>query len=612
MDWSTGTTICPSACPATETTSARTATRRSSSPCTRTTPRPSSKCIKERVRQADYIILSSNRLYRTIPKLPQRYPMSTTVLPVPVRRTARLREDRRIQRLPAARTVGVQRRRRRRELHGVRPSAADDLQEGARAERRRVGDPVRPLVGKRDPGLRGQAAAPVAPVDRQPALCRICLPASPAIGPPSRTLDRRRRCCSISRSTRCRSWTTSAGTPSPPSRRPSAIVFWWLVVVVVGWLGWPLAFATFRNLADRGYMLSKTLTLLVVAYLIWLPASFRLAQNRLSYILPMLGLIGLCSLWLLWRYRDEIGEFCRRHWRLILVNEALFGGAYLIFVGIRLLNPDLWQPWLGGEKFMDFAFLNATLKSAYFPPYDPYFAGGYLNYYYYGQYAVGLWVKLTGIAPTVGFNLVVPTLFALTVGNAFCLGYNLLVNRLRRSGVRRGHRAHRRRLRRRHRQPGRLPADLAKAGGDQRIGFHEQPARPAGHRARLRRPAAGTDRAPVTAFQLLGPDAGYPVHHQRVPVLQLSVRRPAPAHDQHAVRAVVRRPVAEPGSSPGAQAVADAGEDLAGAGNGCRCAAGRCHDRRPIPRPRPGEYRTRLQEPARRRKSTRRGRAGPG
>ena len=59
-------------------------------------------------------------------------------------------------------------------------------------------------------------------------------------------------------------------------------------------------------------------------------------------------------------------------------------------MGVRLLNPDLWQPWNGGEKFMEFAFLNATLRSPNFPPYDPYFAGGILNYYYYGFYLVGL------------------------------------------------------------------------------------------------------------------------------------------------------------------------------------------------------------------------------
>lgn len=201
--------------------------------------------------------------------------------------------------------------------------------------------------------------------------------------------------------------------------------FWWLIVEVIGLGAWPLAFVLFRNLRDRGYILAKSFGLIIVAYLVWLPASLRLLRNTLpTYLLALFSLV-LLSFYLLRKRHVEMATFWRERKPLIAFNEALFAFSFLIFVGIRFLNPDLWHPWNGGEKMMEFAFLNACLKSAHFPPYDPYFAGGYINYYYYGQFLISVLIKLTGIASSVAFNLAVPTLFALTVGNAFCVGYNL-------------------------------------------------------------------------------------------------------------------------------------------------------------------------------------------
>ena len=208
----------------------------------------------------------------------------------------------------------------------------------------------------------------------------------------------------------------------------AAVLIWWLAVDVVALAAWPLTYTVFSRLRDRGHLLSKTLGLVLLGYLVWLPSSLRLLRNGLPLTLAALALLAALSFFLFGRRKDEIIAFWRHNARLLLFEEVLFALAFLAFVFIRVLNPDLWQPWFGGEKSMEIAYINASLKSAYFPPYDPYFAHGYLNYYYYGQFLMTLLMRLTGIAPEVGFNLSVPLLFALTVSNAFTVAYNLVVN----------------------------------------------------------------------------------------------------------------------------------------------------------------------------------------
>ncbi len=75
---------------------------------------------------------------------------------------------------------------------------------------------------------------------------------------------------------------------------------------------------------------------------------------------------------------------------------------------------------------MDFSYFNAVLKSTSFPPYDPWFAGGYINYYYYGFVLVGTPVKLLGIVPSIAYNFILPTLFAIVATSAFSIGWNLM------------------------------------------------------------------------------------------------------------------------------------------------------------------------------------------
>ena len=203
------------------------------------------------------------------------------------------------------------------------------------------------------------------------------------------------------------------------------VLAWLLVVELVYLAALPLATFLFRPLPDRGIVLARILGMLGVAYVAWLLASLGwVGFSRTSVLVGILLVAFLSALVLAARWR-EFKEFVKSNWRLIAIGEAVFLAAFLAFVAIRVANPDLWHPYRGGEKPMDFAYLNAVLRSTYMPPYDPWFAGGYLNYYYWGQFLVATPIKAMGIIPSVAYNLAVPFLFALTVTGAYSLVYNL-------------------------------------------------------------------------------------------------------------------------------------------------------------------------------------------
>ena len=200
---------------------------------------------------------------------------------------------------------------------------------------------------------------------------------------------------------------------------------WLLLVEGLGLLALPLTFTLFRPLADRGYLFSKALGLLAVALLVWLLSSLHWMSFSRGAIAVAILILAAASVAIAVTRRREVVQFVLRRWRVLLIAEAVFLIAFLSFVLVRMANPDLWHPHLGGEKPMDLAYLTAVLKSSYMPPYDPWFGGGYLNYYYWGQFMVATLIKATGIAPAVAFNLAVPMFFALTVAGAYTIVYNL-------------------------------------------------------------------------------------------------------------------------------------------------------------------------------------------
>jgi YYY domain-containing protein len=210
---------------------------------------------------------------------------------------------------------------------------------------------------------------------------------------------------------------------------PLGVIVWWITVTLLGWLAFPITFVALRGLPDRGYTLTRNVSLLLIAWAAWILASVRLMPfTRLTLWLVTLAM-GVIAVAILWRRLPEIKGWVLENKRYVLFVEALALGFFIFFLLIRLGNADLWHPSYGGEKPMDFSYFNAVLKSASFPPYDPWFAGGYLNYYYFGFVIVGTVTKMLGIVPSFAYNLILPMLFAMVGVSAFGVAYSLVRGR---------------------------------------------------------------------------------------------------------------------------------------------------------------------------------------
>ena len=210
---------------------------------------------------------------------------------------------------------------------------------------------------------------------------------------------------------------------------PLAVVAWWLMVGVLGLFAFPIVRAAFPGLVDGGYPLARLIGLLLVAWASWLLASTGIAPYTRGTILTTALAMASLSAVLAWRDREGLLSWLRERRREIAWVELFALGFFLFDLAIRLGNPDLWHRYLGGEKPMDFSYLNAVLKSTTFPPFDPWYAGGYINYYYFGFVFVATPIKMLQVVPSVGYNLALPTLFALAALAAYAVGSNLVARR---------------------------------------------------------------------------------------------------------------------------------------------------------------------------------------
>ncbi len=356
--------------------------------------------------KADYVVLSSNRLLRSIPRNPVNYPVSSRYYDLLLSEQLGFRLERTFTSPPS--------------LFGI------EFPDNQEEESWSSYDHPEVLVFKKAPdysfarldSLLGDL--PVATTALSPAQAdRNGLLLSPS--------DLRTQQAGGT-------WTDVFSTNGIAHTNPTLV---WLVVLQLAALAaTPVTLVLFKRLPDRGYLLAKPLGLVFIAYPVWLIVSLKLVHFEQSTLIIVLGVLLAAAFAVLAHNIRDIAGFVRQHWRLILFCEVIFFAAFFFALEVRMLNPDLWHPARGGEKPMDLAYFTAVTRSTTLPPYDPWFAGGYINYYYLGQFFSATLAKLTTVPPEIAYNLAVPTYFAFTAAASFSVAYNLaaFARRLMRRG----------------------------------------------------------------------------------------------------------------------------------------------------------------------------------
>lgn len=195
-----------------------------------------------------------------------------------------------------------------------------------------------------------------------------------------------------------------------------SVLQWWLIFLSLGLIFFPLSTLLFNSFFDRGYIFAKILGLLLLSYSSWLLASLHILPFGTISLFVLLGIFLVINSVVAYRKKTSTKNYINL--KIFALEEGLFLVGLIFWAWVRSFEPSIH----GLEKFMDFGFINSILQSTYFPPKDMWMTPLSINYYYFGHLVTAVMIKFSLLRPEVGYNLMLATLFALTLTASFALG----------------------------------------------------------------------------------------------------------------------------------------------------------------------------------------------
>ena len=194
---------------------------------------------------------------------------------------------------------------------------------------------------------------------------------------------------------------------------------WYLLAAVLGCVGMAVTGRLFRSFEDKGWMFSKVVSITITGFLTWFLVSVKILKFTTAACVGVALVYGIVCI-LAYEKQRRNGYECLPIDRLDLVyiEEILFFAAFLLWTYLAGFHPAAH----GTEKFMDYGFMEAMMRSKTLPATDLWYSQGKINYYYGGQYFAVFLTKLSGTQVELTYNL----MRTFVAGFAFALPFSLV------------------------------------------------------------------------------------------------------------------------------------------------------------------------------------------
>ena len=205
---------------------------------------------------------------------------------------------------------------------------------------------------------------------------------------------------------------------------------WYLLALVLGVAAMPLTGRLFRRFDDKGWIFSKVTAIAITGFLTWFLVTLKILKFTAVTCVAVTVICTVLSI-LLYRKEQKDGFECIpfAHLNLVYAEELLFFAFFLMWTYFAGFHPAAY----GTEKFMDYGFMEAMMRSKTLPATDLWYSEGKINYYYGGQYFAVFLTKLSGTKVELTYNLMRTFVAGLAFIMPFSLVHQMVKDRLGRN-----------------------------------------------------------------------------------------------------------------------------------------------------------------------------------